>query len=262
MKPSHIIFLLFFLSLLGCQQQAETERDNPTKPLIESQNFDSMTEEGWVASSKIDFVYDESNQPIEEIAYATKGGDAIPSFRTLKSYDEAGNLERSVRERWINETWTFGMRSAYIYNQGKIIQRIDSVAGSNARVTFITYRYDDKGRLETELGLRSVEGNMVNQSKVNYQYDERDLAIQKEWPRWSGDDWINSRKMALIYNDAGHHIQTIRYNWTDEQWVESINYTLQVDESGTRLSELWQRPGESGPEEFTRVTYTYKQESD
>ncbi|MEP1094125.1 MAG: hypothetical protein ABJG78_03395 [Cyclobacteriaceae bacterium] len=216
-----------------------------------------MSEDGWEQSRKIEFSYDRNNLLTHETAYAIQGDNMTLAFRTVKSYDEEGNLERSIRERWINDEWIFGMRSAYIYNKGKTIQRIDSVAGSNAPITFISYRYNKKGLLEAELGLRSVEGNMVNQSKIIYTYNERDLPVEKEFPRWSENSWINSRKMTLLYNDDGHHIQTIRYNWVDDRWVENINYLMQVDDSGTRVSELWQRPGENGLEDFTRVTYSY-----
>jgi len=253
------LFASILLLFSSCQKRSEqTESVTPGNPLIASQHWESMSAEGWLPSQKVEFTYDENDLLIEETTYAIEGDNMTPSFRTVKSYDEGGSMIRSIRERWINNQWIFGKRSAFIYNAGKIIQRIDSVAGSNAPITFISYRYDEKGRLENELGLRSVEGNMVNQSKINYSYDDRDLLVEKEFPRYSEDSWINARKMTLVYNENGHHIQTIRHNWTDDQWVADINYILQVDSSGTRISELWKRPGENGLEESTRVTYSYK----
>lgn len=256
------IFLFPFtiaLALFGCQSNTEeSESGTPAKPLISSQNWESKGDQGWYSSQKIEFKYDENDLPIEETEFKMQGDSTVQNFRTVKSYDQEGKMVRTIRERWINKSWIFAIRSAYIYNGGKIIQRIDSVAGSNAPITFISYRYDDKDRLETELGLRSVEGNMVNQSSVIYRYDDRDLPIEKQYPRWSDNSWTNSRKMDLVYNEAGHHTQTIRYNWSDEQWVERISYLFQADDSGTRLSEVWRRSGENGPEEFTRVTYAYR----
>lgn len=257
MKLLHIIISIFLLSLLGCQKQVENAKNNPVKPLKQYQNWESKGENGWEKIRQVEYSYNSANLLVDETAKMIQGDTMTPQFRLLRTYGDEDNIARVERERWINDNWIFAMRSAYIYNNGRVIQRIDSVAGSNAAVTFVSYRYDEKDRLETELGLRSVEGNMVNQSKVIYQYDERDLPIEKEFPTWSGGAWTNSRKMNLIYNDAEHHIQTIRYNWVNEQWVENINYKLEVDSVGTRLAELWQRPGENGLEEFMRITYTH-----
>ena len=256
-----LIFSLLTISslLFGCQSSSESSKaEIPVEPLIAFQSWESKSDQGWSPSQKVEYKYDGNDLLIQEVSSRIQGDSASLFFRKLHSYDPQGNMITSIRERWINGSWIFAIRSAFIHNNGEIVQRIDSVAGSNAPITFITYRYNDEGLLESELGLRSVEGNMINHSRVLYQYNERGLPIEKQYPRWSENSWMNSRKMDLFYNEVGHHIQTIRYNWVEGEWVESINYLLDVDDSGTRLSELWSRSGENGPEEFTRVSYTYR----
>ncbi len=254
--PFNIVpILIISIALLNCGSQAESPGSK--KLLKYTQNWQTSTENGWKDIRQVKYTYNEDKLLTEEAANKIQGDSLVSEFRLLREYNENGQMNKIVREQWVNGEWIFATKSTFSLDSNKVTQRIDSVGGLNAAVTLVSYNYDSLGRLSSELGRKIIEQDTVNQSMVAYTYNDRDLPIQKEFPRWSGETWVHARKMSLTYNKAGHHVQTIRFNWVDDQWRENIRYLLEVDADGNRLSELWQRPDEKGKEDFMRVNYTF-----
>ena len=243
---------------ISCSGPSESkESRDDISSLKQTQNWQTLGDNGWEDFRIVEYEYNNDRLLIDETARRIQGDSLIPQFRLLRAYDENGDMTEVLRETWANDKWIFTIRSSFIYEDEKITQRIDSAAGTNAPMTYVTYTYDSEDYLISEIGVKDVEGNKVNHSAVRYTNNDKGLPIVKEYPRWSGDSWVNARKMELVYNGEGHHVQTTRFNWVDDSWQENLNYLLEIDEKGNRLSELWQRAKENGREDFMKLTYTY-----
>ncbi len=260
MKRVVIILCLGWLIMnsAGCKKQPETKDITTNSPKIKTQLWESMRSEGWKKIRKIDFVYNDKDQLIQEKFQSIKEDSTFLTSRVLRSYDSTGNLKKVKREQLKDGNWKLTIQSRYLLDSDKIVERTDSIIREN-KVSLISaaYNYDDKDRLISEISQKVAENDRTNYLKTIYHYNEQGLVIEKEFPIWANNKWENSRKMTLAYNQQGEHIRTTRFNWKDNIWNTTIHYDLEVDQDGKRLSELWYTFTKDTKKTYMRVTYTY-----
>lgn len=214
--------LSFLLMGTACDYEI-TKR--PGKKTNSSEDSDEIIVEGWIATDKTEYEYDESGKLLKEISYRwimdtnTWEGTWMNEFGYNEGEDEWFQQKQYQWDTWEN-TWRPDFRcdningTHYYYNWSNEIndwflnaKQVSIIDEDDIPVREICYSWSE------------AENDWILTGKGVYSYDNRMATQSIEWFRLNeANEWVYDRKTEFEYSEDWNTCTTSDYMWINGAW--------------------------------------------
>jgi len=169
----------------------------------------------WVDEAKVEYLYDDHGNTIEEIQYAMYGDSEIwvGQKRFNWSYDSLGNLLEDAKYVWDNNrnNWKGIEKQSWTYDSWSFLTRE------------ITYVWISEGAY------------WANEDKQSWEYDSLGNNVEHRRYYWDtqNQQWGNETKEENEFDSNGDLVESIGYIWDNEQnnWLSGFRLVITYDKS-------------------------------
>jgi len=178
------------------------------------------------------------------------------ALRSIYAYDNSGNRELFLVQKWNVNQWENVDKSFYTYDASDNMLTNFSQTWSNSQwgdtnKTIYTYNNYDK-RLTT-----LTQTNQLNKNLTVYKYDDRGNNVESLGQDWNNNQWENTVLYLYEYDDNNNQICFTNIRWQNNQWDSNSRFFYDYNANNKVIEDYSQRFYNNQWNNQYRNTYTY-----